>query len=339
MAREMKAVIIGFGTVARSLAEAIHTRPAEIGPGRAGKIRVVAIADGRSCLVDEGGVDLGEALRNKGVSGLVGSEAGPRPLELIKSVDADTVVELTPGNPAGGEPGLSHFRAALESGKNLITANKMPLALHYRELADAAERHAVALRYGACVGGGLPVFELGTACAATEPIVKIEGTFNATSNFIVTQMEDGRTTFSEALREAQRLGYAETDPTLDVDGLDAACKIVILANHFLGGSFVRDDVSPRESVRDIPRERVSGALRAGKTPRMVASAEKRLQVRVEDVPRGDPLALPGAWNAVKFHLAHSGVRAMAGPGAGGVTTSQAVLRDMLEVERLAEGTG
>ena len=181
----MRLIIVGLGTVGGGLAELLSSRSQEL-KARGLGFKVVAAVDSKGAAVDEHGLDLALLISRKRKTEKVGS--GDRTaLEIVRDVGADVVVELTPGT-MDGEPALSHIRAALGSSKSVVTANKMPLALHYKGLMMAAKKLDVRLLYSACVGGGLPVLEFGRECAAAEPVDKIEGVLNATTNFVLSEM-------------------------------------------------------------------------------------------------------------------------------------------------------
>ncbi len=322
----MKIILIGFGTIGSRLAAVLSGRGGGGSRSLAAGFKVVAVVDSKSAAVDGRGLNVARLLETKRLSGRIGT-LDKSASEVIRGVEADTVVELTPAT-MDGEPALSHIREALKSSKNVVTANKMPLALHYSALLEGARRRRVGLLYGACVGGGLPVLEFGRACAAAEPVDRIEGVLNTTSNFVITKMEEGEG-YAGALREAQRLGYAETDPSFDVDGLDAACKLVILANHVMRKSFRLKDVKPLSGIRHITPASVRRADSKGCAFRLVARAGESLNVVATEVERKSPLAVRGPSHAVLFQCRYSGERAVVGRGAGSVTTSLAVLRDLI----------
>ncbi|MCL5672125.1 MAG: homoserine dehydrogenase [Nitrososphaerota archaeon] len=332
MSREIRVIIVGLGTVGTALARRIRSE-------RYGDdIRVVAAVDSKSAAVDDGGLDLRKVLLRKRRTGMVGDDTEhPEPLAVIRETDAHVLVELTPSNPVNAEPALSHISAALASGKDVVTANKMSLALCYRQLLADAKRRGRALRYGACVGGGLPVTDLGELIALADEVTAIDGVLNTTSNFILSEMEERRVEFESTLSEAKRLGYAEADPGLDIDGVDSACKIVILANHVLGKSFTLESVRPLEGIRGIAQARMEKARRKGRRLRMVASAADGVSVRVEELPEADSLCVRGTDNAVRFDCRLSGPRVIEGPAGGGAATSTAVLRDLLAIRKLRFG--
>jgi homoserine dehydrogenase len=293
---------------------------------------VVAVADSKSSASDNRGLDLARVIGLKKKTGAVGKRGTPSPLELISEVDANVLVELAPAGGLDGEPGLSRISRALNRGMHVVTANKMPLAVAYASLSAKAKRQRRALRYSACVGGGIPIFEFADACTASDSVVRIDGVLNATSNYILTKMEQDGADMKETLEEAQRAGFAEADPSLDIKGVDAACKIVILGNHVLRGNFSLKDVKEMNGIEEVTSARISEAKSRGKKIRMIASVDATPRVQLTEISRSDPLAVDGPTNAVKFRCKASGERYVGGTGAGGVTTSFAVLRDILAIE-------
>ncbi len=321
----MKIILVGFGVVGSGLASALASRGTEL-KRRGLEFKIVAAVDSRSAAVDERGLDPAKLLERKKATGRVGTRKLSA-AEVIGDVECDAVVEVTPGSP-DAEPALSHIRKALRASRNVVTANKMPLALNYSDLLREAGRRGTRILYGACVGGGMPILEFGGDCAEAEPVDGIEGVLNATSNFILTRMEEG-VSYNTALREAQELGYAETDPSMDVDGIDAACKIVILSNHVMKEDYTLGDVKPLGGIRRITQASVKKARAKGRALRLVSRARKSLDVGAIEVDEKSALGVRGAAHAVVFHCRYSGERAIIGPGAGSVTTSLAVLRDLI----------
>lgn len=338
MGKEIRAILVGLGVVGSALAHAILSERYRLGATYGFRIKVVAVADSRSTALDKHGLNLKEVLDRKLRTGLVGNPDDPvEPKHLIDETEADVLIEVTPGKPSDAEPGLSHIRTAIKNGVDVVTANKMPLALHYGGLMSEASVNGRLIKYGACVGGGLPVIEFGELCGAADEVTGIEGVLNATSNFILSEMEQPEMSFSSALGEARRLGYAEADASLDTKGIDAACKIVILANHVLGKDFTLRNVHPLDGIRGISPARITKAQRRGKRLRMIASAGEGVSVRVAEIPATDPICVPGPDNAVRFCCKRSGVRVIEGPAGGGATTSTAVLRDLISIGRTRFG--
>jgi homoserine dehydrogenase len=243
-----------------------------------------------------------------------------RPADVV---EADVVVEL-----AGGVEGPREWaRAALDRGRPYVTANKALLATHGRELAELAERRVAALLGSASVGGGTPMIETTEHLAATGAIERVRGIVNATTTYILSAMGEGRS-YEEALREAQEAGYAEADPSFDVDGRDAAQKLAVLASVAWG---------TWRAEREVDTAGIVGRTVApGETVRLVADAT-RASMRVAPVPidPSDPLArAAGIENVLEITVRDAGIYRVSGPGAGGRVTAGAVYGD---VARLVAG--
>lgn len=332
----MRVSLLGFGTIGMGVAQAI-TGNASALRRRNLEIEVVAVVDSRSAAIDKRGLDLRKLVARKKSTGRVGSlemSAG----EVIENVEGDVMVEVTPANPVSGEPALSHIAKALRASMHVVTANKVPLAIRYGALMGEAEKRGVRILYGACVGGGLPILEMGRVLSEVEPVLKIEGVVNATTNFILTKMGEGGLTYAKALAEAQRLGFAETDPTLDVNGFDAACKLVILADHVMGKRLTLGDVDFR-GINGLTPEALQKSAARGKVVRLVARTHVKPHVSPTEVDARNPLNIAGASHAVIFHCRDSGERTISGTGAGPVTTSGAVLRDLVTLAASEKSRG
>ena len=231
--------------------------------------------------------------------------------------DADVVVEL-----AGGIDGpLGWARTALDRGKPYVTANKALLATHGRELAELADRRVAALLGSASVGGGTPMIETVQHLAATGAIERIRGIVNATTTYILSAMGEGRS-YDDALKEAQDAGFAEADPSFDVDGRDAAQKLAILASVAWGKWRAEQDVDTAGIV--------GHEVATGETIRLVAEATKdAMTVTPVPVDRTDPLAsAAGIENVLEITVTGAGVYRVSGPGAGGRVTAGAVYGDL-----------
>ena len=240
-----------------------------------------------------------------------------------QALDADVVVELT----GGIEGPLEWARTALDRGTPYVTANKALLATHGRELAELTERRVAALLGSASVGGGTPMIETVTHLATTGEVSRLRGVVNATTTYILSAMCRGGS-YTDALREAQEAGYAEADPSFDVEGRDAAQKLAILASVAWGRWRPESDVST-EGI-------VGAAVAAGETVRLVARAEKEsLAVSPMTLQPTDPLAsASGIENVLEIATADGSVFRVSGPGAGGRVTAGAVYAD---VARLVAG--
>ncbi|MFF1386131.1 homoserine dehydrogenase [Arthrobacter sp. NPDC058288] len=338
--------LIGFGGVNRSLAELIAARGealrAELGFG----LRVVAITDLRlGSLVDAGGIDLSMALALGGDGETFarhGGSAEPDNEGVIRTSTADIICEATFTNPGDGEPGVSHVRWALESGKSVCTTNKGPAALRGRELAALAERHGVRFEFEGAVMSGTPVIRLAKQMFGGLQLNGFEGIMNGTSNYVLGRMEAGLE-LGEAVREAQELGYAEANPAADLEGFDVQLKVLILANELLGGNLQLEDVH-REGISALTPEDIRAAASAGRRWKLIGSARRtpdggiaaRVAPRAVDVAHS-LAGISGATNAVSFDTDLLGPVTVSGPGAGRIETAYALLSDIIAIHKMAEG--
>lgn len=211
----MRIAIIGFGSVGRGVAEAIADNQ--------NGLTVTAVADSKSAAIDESGLNIAEILRNKAETGICGSP-DITVSDIISSDAYDILVEVSPTNAETAEPALGYIRGALAGGKYVVTSNKGPIALKFEELHALAEAHGVTLRYEATVCGAIPLIHTIEHGIAGNEISRLYGIFNGTCNYILTRMAEEGLTYQQALLEARELGYAEADPTYDVQGIDAAIK-------------------------------------------------------------------------------------------------------------------
>lgn len=336
MVREIRLIIVGFGTVGQALAEELERRREEL-KERIGGVAVVAVADSRSSTVNQDGLDLGKLIETKQRSGAVGKAGTPGALELINGEEADILVEVASAGGTDGEPGLSRISRALENGLHVVSSNKMPLAVSYERLFRKARSKGLEIRHGACVGAGIPIIEFGEALAASETVTRIDGVLNATSNYVLTNMEREGLSMEESLKRAKSAGYAEANPSLDIDGVDAACKIVILGNAVLGRRFTLRDVREMSGIRRVTEEQVERAKRRNRRIRMIATVDDAPRVGIVELPGKDPLSIEGPSHVARFRCVPSGDRFVGGEGAGGRSTSLAVLRDIIREGKSLRG--
>jgi homoserine dehydrogenase len=328
----VRLILVGFGNLGRALARILLQ---DGNPLQRRKIeaKVVAIVDERGGVIDERGLRLERVLEVAEKEGSVASlgRSGLSAVEVIRNLEADVVLELTPTNIKTGEPGLTHLKEAMNSGKHVVTSNKGPLVVAFRELTELAQRRGVQFRYSATVGGAIPVLSLAKRLSLGDRILAIRGVLNGTTNYILTRMEREGLPQDIVLREAQELGIAEKDPTLDLEGIDTACKLVILANSTLGLNATLSDVNVTGITRITP-EALKLAKEAGYTIRLVGNASSQgLSVRPMLVPLDHPLAVSGTLNAVCFELEYAREITISGFGAGPRETSSALLSDLVEV--------
>jgi homoserine dehydrogenase len=253
------------------------------------------------------------------------------PLYVIEKMDAEMLVELTPTNIESGEPGTSNIISAMRSGKHVITVNKGPLALSFPSLMELANYNGVLLRFSGTVGGGTPILEFAKRCLKGDRIISFKGILNGTTNYILSKMEEGMT-FDSALNDAKQKGYAEAVPSLDIEGFDAAAKLVIMANFIMGMKVTIKDIH-RTGIRSVQVSDVQRAQERGNAIKLLAICDKKkLDVRPIEVSKKDPVCVDGTLNAVTFFSDHSGHQTIIGRGAGGMETGSAILRDLIEIK-------
>ena len=252
---------------------------------------------------------------------------------IVSDPEIDIVVELL----GGLEPSRSLILKAIKHGKHIVTANKAVIARHGEEIFTAANEAGVYVLFEAAVGGGIPVIKPLKQSLGVNRIQTVIGIINGTTNYILTQMTQESADFSEVLSQAQKLGYAEADPTADVDGYDAADKIAILAAIAFNGRIKREEI-PCEGIRQINATDISYADDLGFVIKLLAiakaSGDDSLQVRVHPtlVPKDHPLAnINGVYNAILVEGEPLGQVMFFGPGAGKGATASAVVSDIANI--------
>jgi homoserine dehydrogenase len=258
-------------------------------------------------------------------------------IKTITESNADVVAELSFTDLKTGEPAISHFKAAITAGKHVITTNKGPVALAYRELAELAASHNVTIGVEGSVMSGTPSLRLGTELLSAAGVTCIQGIVNGTTNYILSQMDSGAD-YVDALAEAQAKGYAEADPTGDVEGFDAAGKVVILANLLMGANIQMSDVD-RIGITGLTVDDIRLAKSSGERWKLIGKVESKgggiiASVKPQRLPQTHPLAqVRGATNAITFTTKLLGDVTMIGPGAGRLETGYALIGDLLALHR------
>jgi homoserine dehydrogenase len=325
----MNLIIVGFGFIGRELVKEILGKLDVI--RRVDKdFKVIGVSDSKGYLYDEEGLNLERLLRTGRL--LDYSEnyhAGGSSVELIEKGAADLMVEATPTNIKDGEPGLTFMKNALKRGIHVVTPNKGPLVVAFKELTALAEKSRCEFLYEGTVAGAVPIFSLVRECLQGDRILRLSGILNGTTNYILSKMYFEETSFEIALKEAQERGITERDPSYDVDGIDAACKVVILANAVMKRDVKFEDVE-RIGIRGITQEAVSLAKRSNYAIKLVGTIDKDLEVAPKLVPINHPLCVHGTLNAVHLEMDLAGDITLVGYGAGKETVS-AVLNDLITV--------
>ncbi len=338
----MRLLIVGFGTVGQGLAELIQEKKTYLKAEYGMDISVVGISDMlKGSLVNPQGIDL-EAILARAVSGeqlkeMSGEVFSGDALEMIRTVDADVVVEATYTDIKTGEPATAYIRRALERGRHVVTSNKGPLALHYQELASAAQKMGVQFLFEGTVMSGTPVLNLLRETLAGSRIQEIKGILNGTTNYILTRMEEGLS-YQEALAKAQELGYAEAVPDADVLGWDALAKVTILAKTVFDAKGDPFDF-PCEGITGISAADIIDAKARGKRFKLIGKVWQegnlvKATVGPDEIDFEHPLAgIMGATNALTVTTDTLGDVTIIGPGAGRKETGFSLLIDLIKIGR------
>ena len=320
-ATPLAVAVAGLGTVGAGVLKLLRDN-ADIITARAGRPIAVIAVSARDRLKDRG----------VPVSGLHWYDD---PVALATDPRVDVVVELIGGSEG---PARALVRASLAAGKPIVSANKALLAVHGGELAAIAEQHNVALAFEAAVAGGIPAIKALREGLAANRISRISGILNGTCNYILTVMRDHGREFADVLADAQRLGYAEADPAFDVDGIDAAHKLAILAALAFGRPVAFGDVYV-EGIRNVSALDIAFAGELGYRIKLLGIArhtEAGIEARVHPcmIPASAPIALvDGVFNAVVAEADFAGRVMLQGRGAGAGPTASAVVADLIDIAR------
>ena len=308
----MKLAVLGAGAVGESVVELA---------GEYGHA-VVAVADSSSAAIDDDGLDVEAVLERKQTSGSVG-DAEP---EAVFDTDYDVLVEATPTTLGDAEPGFSHVRRALEDDRHVVLANKGPVAERYDEVRALEAGSAGTVLFEATVGGAIPI--LSTIDDLNGQVTAARGVLNGTANFILSRMAAEGLDYEHVLAEAQDLGVAETDPTFDVEGTDAALKCVILANVLYEDTYSLSDAEV-EGISNLPGSALELAAEDGRTIRLIGEvSDGDVRVGPRLVPKNGTLAVSGTLNIAQLETTHAGRLNISGRGAGGPETASAILADI-----------
>jgi homoserine dehydrogenase len=330
-AAPLRVALLGAGTVGREVVRAFAERPDRLASDGGRRLELVGIA-----------VRDVDAARDRGLPADLLTDA---PAHLVADPDTDVVVELL----GGDEPAHTLVRAALGAGKSVVTANKHIVAHHGPELESIARRTGAAFRFEAAVGGGIPVLGPLAAELAANEVGEIRGIVNGTTNYILTAMADEGRGYAEMLAAAQAAGYAEADPSGDVEGHDAVNKLVILVRLAFGVWLDPGDVAitaaegpgaGRPGITGIAAADLAAAATAGKVIKLIAAARRDADGRIVASVLPTLVSVDsalgrtaGVLNRIEIEALPVGRVAFDGPGAGGPATSSAVLGDLLAIAR------
>jgi homoserine dehydrogenase len=331
----LRIILCGFGVVGQSLVKLFNSRSEDLYAKYGLKPRVVGVFDSKGSATDPSGLDLEKLVNIKKKFGTVKNYSNSKNtmsgLDMIKNLDAEVLIETTASNYKDAEPGMSHITTAMKKGMHVISVNKGPLALAFPSLLELATYNQVLLKFSGTVGGGTPILDYAKDSLRGERITSFAGILNGTTNYILTNMANGLS-FESALKDAQDKGYVEADESLDLDGLDAAAKLVILANWIMGMKVTMPDIKCT-GIRNVTTEDIKKAAKKKCAIKLIASCDKELEVGPKEISVDDPLCVNGTLNAIAFTSEHSGTQTIIGKGAGGMETASSILRDLLDIRQ------
>ncbi|MCX6038569.1 MAG: homoserine dehydrogenase [Chloroflexi bacterium] len=334
---QSRLALLGFGNVGRALARLLQRKETELKEKYAITFSVTGIATGRhGSAIHPNGLDLEQALHlvesDQSLS-LITQYPIPNSLEFIRNCSADVLFENSPVNHHNGQPAIDHLRTALELGMHAITANKGPVVHAYRELTELAAKMKRKFYFESTVMDGAPIFSLFRSALPATQLSSLRGILNSTTNLILGRMENGET-FEEAVQYCQQIGLAETDPSGDVDGWDAAIKVAALVTVLMGLPLKPQEVD-RTGMRGITAKMVAEAKAQGKRWKLVCTAERdgntvKGRVAPELVSPSSPLySVEGSSSIVEFHTDTLSSLSIVEGNPGPETTAYGLLADFI----------
>ena len=340
--------LIGFGTVGQGLCEILLSKKEYLKSKYNFEGKIIAISDVlKGVVYCKDGLDIQQCLslvssgknleEYKCEDSNCDCEKGWDSIRTIKETNADIICELAYTDVKTGEPAITHCKTAFANKKHVVTSNKGPAALQYSEMQKLAEKNNVKFMIEGTVMSGTPVLNLADGPLAGCEITEIKGILNGTTNYMLSEMEKGMT-FDAVLKKAQDLGYAEADPTGDVEGFDAMAKVIILANVLMNAGISATDVQ-REGITQITPQMIEDAKEENSRWKLIGTIEKqedgvKASVKPEKLPLTHPLAnIMGATNALTFTTDLLGDVTIIGAGAGKIETGYSILTDILEIHQ------
>jgi homoserine dehydrogenase len=325
---EYRVGLIGKGVVGTAFIDLLRTVRHKYKQEYDLELKLVAIFEKDGALIDDQGIKVDEIYRlDQKLASFTYWKEYVKAIDIIGNLNLNLVIETTPTRLNTGEPALSHIYAAIKSGIDVITSNKAPLYLKFQEIKQYAKEKGILIRYEATVASCVPCLSIKENLANID-IIGIRAILNGTSNYILSRMTSEGLDFESALKESQELGYAESDPSLDIEGFDAAGKLVILANELLGYSKSISDVEVKGISKITPQ-----AIELAKSERLaikqIAIAKNdRLIVEPRLIEQNSPLNIDGTLNVVELEANKIGSIILIGRGAGGYEAAYAILNDL-----------
>ncbi|MHA1277729.1 MAG: homoserine dehydrogenase [Candidatus Helarchaeota archaeon] len=335
VSQQLKLVLVGFGNIGRSLARMILEKQEYLQKKFSMEIQVTGIIDVDYSIINMAGngLNIREILSLKKTD-LLNQNSNLSFEEILQKVPCDILVEMTPST-LNAQPGLSHIMQAFCYKKHVVTSNKSPLVLKYHDLKQLARQNKCEFRFEATVGGVIPLFTTVLNGLKANEISKIEGILNGTTNYILTRMSEG-SSYTQALNDARKLGFCETNPSDDISGLDAARKLTIIANVLLDSNLSIDQVR-RRSIEEISQAQIIDAHLNNKVTKHIALLEVTnngvlASVEPKFIDLSNPLAhVKGIVNAIHIFTKFAGEITLSGIGAGPQEVSTTLLSDIIAI--------
>lgn len=336
----MRIALIGFGGVGKAFIELLHDKH-EILKSMGLTLILKSVMNSKGGIYNPMGIDPLRLIEHVHQGGELCEfpDEGIRKetfQNLIMRRDVDLLIETTPTNNKTGEPGLTHISKALERGFHVVTANKGPVLLAYKQLCTLAAKSHVQLGIGCTTGGALPTINAGRFDLAGAQILSIEGILNGTSNYILSEMEERDCSYEEALKQAQQMGIAETDPSLDVEGWDTATKLLILTNILMEEEHKLREICV-EGITRLSPQHIQEAKKEGKRLKLIGKAERKnngtaLTVGIEALSQDHPLFNVNSTNkAVRYITDTLGDLTVIGGASGTKPAAASILRDIINI--------
>lgn len=299
MLKTVRILIGGMGNAARPMVDLITSERERVARDFGIEFKIIGVADSKGAAISSDGIPSKTVAEIKASAGTVSAlpelgRPGMTALEMIDQCEADIYVDGLPPYLPTGEPGASNIRAALKKGMHVVTANKAPMALYWKELFDLAGSKGLKLRYGTAASSGLQTLDMGAMLGQCGELLEFGGIFNASCMYVIDGMKKGQT-FDEAVNGAREGGFLEPNPSMDIDGWDSAMKTVIQANTYFHAAYTLNDIEIH-GIRDLTREDILAAADQGEVWCMVGRAvlqddgSLKLTAGPERLPADHPLA-------------------------------------------------
>ena len=339
-------ILCGFGNVGRAFGRLVEERRNLILKEYGLELELVAVVDiGGAAITTQSYLPMNRLISHVDNNGTVETiehygMPGISGVQVLSEVAAEVLVETTPTNLEDGEPGRGHIMAALRNGMDVVSANKGPLVLYYRELFDLAKDKGQRIYMSAATAAALPTLDVGRLCLAGARIESIEGILNGTTNYILTRMREEKCSYDTALKEAQEMGIAETDPTLDVEGYDTRNKLVLITNTLMNQTFGLEDVTVK-GITGVSLEDIDEASKNGKVLKLVGTASNlngRISLRVEPkaLEMTHPLASVNySEKGISYLTDTMGQVTVTGGKSSPVGAAAALLKDLIHLTLMA----